>query len=336
MNTHEEVQRKSFYEQLRSCAELDLRDNRGKVHDLAFVLLGLTLGLLLKRDGNLSSIHRSMVNKGPELCAFLGIENRRVVSRGHIPILLQKVQIEAFEELVFANYGIVLDDEEKAWFSGDGKELRGSIEEGNKRGEALVQLVRHEDRAVLGQLRYNGDKESERPCLRELLALSGVIGQKLTLDALHLCPETTGPITQAGGTFLVGLKGNQKELLSDMQACTHRLRPVSQRTTTDKGHGRLERRAYALYDVSGEYFDKRWEKSRFSSLVKVERRRQCMKSAKVSNEVAYYLSNGKANAGEDYFTAIRRHWSIEVNNHVRDVTLREDHLRTKKSLLPNY
>ena len=40
--------------------------------------------------------------------------------------------------------------------------ITGGIEKRLKRGEALVQLVRHQDGAVLGQSRYNGKKESEK------------------------------------------------------------------------------------------------------------------------------------------------------------------------------
>ena len=32
---------------------------------------------------------------------------------------------------------------------------------------------------------------------------------------------------------------------------------------------------------------------------------------------------------DEYFQAIRQHWSVEVNNHIRDVTLKEDSLKTK-------
>jgi len=50
----------SFYVKLQNLVGLDLRDNRGKIHNLAFVLLGLSIALLQKRDGNLSSLHRSV------------------------------------------------------------------------------------------------------------------------------------------------------------------------------------------------------------------------------------------------------------------------------------
>lgn len=154
------MQETTFYQELQNCEALDLRDNRGKTHNLAFVLLGLTLSLLRSRDGNLSSIYRSMKNKNTELCAFLNIDNQAVISRSHLPVLLSKVSLSNFESLLFLHFGITLKKEEKTWFASDGKELKGSILKGDKRGEAIVQVVRHEDREVLGQSYYNGKKES--------------------------------------------------------------------------------------------------------------------------------------------------------------------------------
>ena len=241
MTTHQEVEITTFYEKMQNCEALDLRDKRGKVLDLCFNLLGLTIGLLRKRDGNLSSLHRSMQNKNSELCEFLGIEIKEVVSRSHLPILLQKVNIEAYENLLFDNYGITLNEEEKEWFSGDGKELRGSIEKGSKRGEVIVQLVRQKDRAVLGQSFYNGKKQSEKPCLRKLIKQTQASSQKITADALHLNPLMTTMINEAGGVFIIGLKNNQKELYADMKKCCEYLTPVNEDVTHDKGHGRVEK-----------------------------------------------------------------------------------------------
>lgn len=300
---------------------------------MAFVLLGLTIGLLRKRDGCLSSVHRSMLNKNTELCMFLGIENQKVISRPHLPVLLCKVNLPLFEGLLFGTYGIELTEEERSWFAGDGKELRGSIEKGDKRGEVLVHLVRHEDGEVLGQAFYSGKKESEKPCLRDLLKNTGAAGQKVTADALHLNPSTTELITRSGGAFIIGLKGNQKELLGDMEQCVRLLRPVNEEVSVDKGHGRLERRRCSQYDISGEYVDKRWECSGLASLVKVERERLELRTGRQSVETDLYISNITAGS-EDCFSPVRRHWSVEVNNHIRDVTFKEDQLRTKKKPSP--
>ena len=330
---HEET---TFYQQLQASSTLDLRDNRGKVHDLAFVLVGLSLGLFCNRDGCLSSIHRHMTNTHSRLCTFLGIENQKVISRSHLPILLQKVNVEVFALLLYQSYQFELSEAEKAWFSGDGKELRGSIESGNKRGEAVVQLVRHIDGAVLGQTYYNGQKESEKPCMRYLLEQTEAKGQKVTLDALHLSPQTTQLIAQSGGIYLIGLKANQAELLAIMEKNATFLTPVAHQVTLDKGHGRIEKRCYFQYDISKEYVDERWDLSNFQSLYKVERQIFHPKTGAQSSQISFYLSNGKAQQEYDYFQAIRGHWSVEVKNHIRDVTLREDKLKTKKSLLQKF
>lgn len=326
-------QETTFYEELQAQPDLDLRDNRGKRLDLALVLLGVILALVRYRDGSLSSIQRSMANNHAKLCIALGVENKRVVSRPHLPRILAKVNRGVFETLLLKYAQIELTEEQKKWFAGDGKELRGSIEKGDKRGEVSVQIVSHEDRAIVGQAFYNGTKESEKPCLQQLIQQTGVQSQQITADALHLCPAMTEPIEQAGGTFVIGLKDNQKELLEDMIDHTEAFAPKSEHETVDKGHGRLEIRQYACFDVKDEYFEERWDTTCFRSLIKVKRTRIVLKTNTSSEEVSYYLSNGKSENAHEYFQAVRNHWSIEVNNHYRDVSLKEDQLRTKKSPL---
>ncbi len=330
-------QETTFYEQVQKAEGLDLRDNRGKRHKLAFILLGVMLGLLRNRDGNLSSIHRSMVNTHDKLCVLLGVKIPKPVSRAQLPRVLGKVNLKVFEKLLFDYCGAELSNEEQQWFAGDGKELRGSIEKGSKRGEVLVQLVRHKDRAVLGQSRYNGEKESEKPCLVGLIKSQGAQNQNITADALHLHPKMTSLIQQAGGNFIIGLKGNQKELLTDMLWHVKNNKPLATHKTLDKGHGRLEQRYYSCFDVSNECFDKRWGTTQFKTLFKVKRQRTILKSDTLTEEVAYYLSNkdlkNDSQTRVEYFDAIRNHWSVEVNNHIRDVSLREDDLKTKKSPL---
>lgn len=261
---------------------------------------------------------------------FLSIPPQVVVSRSHLPKVLHKVNLVAFEKLLFDNFGIELSEAEKEWFAGDGKELRGSIEKGDKRGQAIVQLVRHKDRQVLGQSFYNGKKESEKPCLQGLIEQTGVKNQKVTTDALHLNPSTTSPINQAGGLFLIGLKGNQKELHEAMKKYASKASPIDQIIEVEKGHGRVERRSYFHYDISELSFAERWEETNFKSLFKVKRERFICTTKKQSSEIDYYISNGEKSEKEDYFSAIRNHWSVEASNHVRDVTLKEDHLKTKE------
>lgn len=315
------------------CPAIDLRDNRGKRHDLGLILLGVILGLLRKRDGVLSSIHRSICHTHEALCAALGVENHGVVSRSQLPLVLEKVDGAVFSALLFSHFGIELSETERRWFAADGKELRGSIEKGHKRGEALVQAVSHEDRQCVAQEFYHGRKQSEKPTVRELLQAHGLLGQSISLDALHMNPATLREIAQGGGVFLVGLKDNQKDLAADMAHYATRAQPMEEDHTLEKGHGRIEDRTYKAFDVSDQYFDPRWESCQFTTLIEVRRQRTELKKGKHSDETAYFLSNQFPCQPTELFRAVRQHWSVETNNHIRDVTLSEDKLRTKKSNL---
>ncbi|EAY31397.1 hypothetical protein [Microscilla marina] len=63
---------------------------------------------------------------------------------------------------------------------------------------------------MIAQNYYDGQKESEIPALCTLLSKNDLASQKITLDALQLCPDTTKTITKAGGIFLIGLKKNNQ------------------------------------------------------------------------------------------------------------------------------
>ncbi len=78
---------RSFFEKLQNAEGLDLRDNRGKRHDLAVVLVGVTIALLANRDGCLSSIQRHLAHHYDRLVTALGVEKRRPVSRSQLPLI---------------------------------------------------------------------------------------------------------------------------------------------------------------------------------------------------------------------------------------------------------
>ncbi len=331
MLTSLEPKSSSFYDLLQMSPDLNLRDNRGKRHNLSLILLGVVIALLRNRDGVLSSIHRSIKNTHEQLCLALEVDQERVISRSQLPVVLSKVNVCVFEELLFSHYGLELSPSERNWFAGDGKELRGSIEKGSKRGEAIVQVVCHSTRQTVAQDFYNGKKQSEKPILRQVLTQQGLLGQKMSLDALHMNPATLGELVKSGGIFLVGVKKNQKELEADMAHYTTRTKPLEKHETIEKGHGRLEKRRYEAFCVKHEYFEDRWEPCQFSTLIKVHRERTMNKTQKKTTETSLYISNAPHGMARELFEAVRGHWSVETNNHIRDVTLSEDKFRTKKT-----
>jgi predicted transposase YbfD/YdcC len=245
--------------------------------------------------------------------------------------VLEKVEVSVFDRLVFESYGIRLNPDQKKWFSIDGKEKKGSIETGAKRGEAVLCAVSHESMEVQGQNYYSGRKGSEVIAVRELLHSGGLCKEKVSLDALHCKPKTLSLIAQSGGVYLVGLKENQKELLNDVKEAIETLPVLYQNESVEKGHGRIEYRSYQVFDISALEKAKRWKSCEINRVVKVRREREEIKVEKKSYETSYYISNQSEEFCE-LCIAIRKHWSVETNNHIRDVTLKEDKLRSKKRM----
>jgi predicted transposase YbfD/YdcC len=320
---------RSFFEKLQNADGLDLRDNRGKRHDLAVVLVGVTLAILSNRDGSLSSIQRHVQNHYEKLAVVLGVANKQAVSRSQLPLILEKVSIEVFNRLLFESFGIELSEAERLWFAIDGKELRGSIEKGFKRGAAVVQAVSHENCRTVAQDYYSGEKESEVPVVRKILEESGLASQKISLDALHCKPLTLAIMSQGGGKYLVGLKENQKELKKQINRAMENQSILFKTRSQEKSHGRIEIRGYEFYDVLELEKDERWKSCQIKTAIKVSRERCEVKSGKTSREESCYLTNEVGNY-EELAQAVRLHWQVETNNHIRDVSLQEDKLRSKK------
>jgi len=296
---------------------------------IAVVLAGVVLALLSNRDGNLSSIQRHLKNHYEKLVAHLGVEQKRAVSRAQLPLILGAVAVSVFDGLLFAHYGIKLNEAEREWFAIDGKELRGSIESGARRGEAVVQAISHSGQQVVAQDYYSGEKESEVPIVRKLLEAGGLASQKISLDALHCKPITLAMMAQSKGKYLVGLKENQKQLKKQVSLTSDKQAFFAKLKTAEKGHGRIEVREYEFYDVLEMKKCERWQGCQIRTAIKVKRERIELKSGKNSIEESYYVSNEVGNY-EELAEAIRKHWQVETNNHIRDVSFKEDKMRSKK------
>lgn len=334
-------QNKSFFDQLQNVEGLDLRDTRGLRHELRVVLLGVTMAILSNRDGNLSSIHRYIVNHNTRILTSINYSTHCPISRSQLPNVLENVCLKVFEGILFANFGIILSEQERQWFALDGKDLKGSIQTGHTRGEAIVQAVTHKDRVVQSQDYYSGRKESEVITVRNILKDNNLESQKISMDALHCKPNTLEPIHESGGIYLVGLKDNQKELLSECVDVIRFSKPIfsfiqaecSPDASIKPKHGRIEKREYQIFDISKEENHERWTNCKISTLIKVKRDITEVKAQKKYIEISYYISNQIDNYLE-LCHAIRGHWSVEVNNHIRDVTFAEDDLTSKKRIYP--
>lgn len=322
----------TFFQLIQITPELDGRDNRGKRHALALVLTGLVAALCCGRDGSLSRLHRHMVNHFGCLLEISQLPNHKPISRAQLPLLLAKVNGVIFARLLFEWFNVVLNEEQKRWFSIDGKELRGSIQRGQTRGDVVVSALDHQTHQVVAQTHYAGTKESERPAVAKLIETQGLAHQKLSLDALHLVPSTLALIHGATGQYVVGLKPNQPKLY---QSCTwtdlFEAADYERVDAPKKKHGRVEQRHYRCFKLKASLIAARWQKAGLCTLLCVVGHGE--KSGVVSEELRYYVSNKVVSSqaqADELFDAIRGHWGVEVMHHKRDVTLSEDNLRSSK------
>lgn len=310
---------------------VDPRDNRGKRHELAFVLGGVVLAIMSGRS-YASSIQRFIKNRIKWLRRVLGKADAQPVSRAQLPRILVDVDWVALNEIIWVHFGFKIEVEHNKWYALDGKALCG-IE---AQGERLLLAVSHAERKTVAQKRMQGPKESEITAVREMLTETGLEKGKITLDALHFNPTTTQQCHQAGGLFIIQLKDNQPTLFEQMSQEAAEARPVGTLKSTDNGHGRLEVRQAALFDISHIQLDPRWNESGLVTLIVMSRRTTQTAKQKSAAEVSFYLSNAQLQPHAEQLqtelvTAIRQHWHIESDNYIRDVSFQEDHVKTKDS-----
>jgi predicted transposase YbfD/YdcC len=169
------------------------------------------------------------------------------------------------------------------------------------------------------------------PKLLEILELSGCL---VTIDAMGCQTEIAAAIVDGGADYVLAVKGNQPTLeegiadfftdhLEDDFARTK----VSRHETSEKGHGRHERRWYFICPVPEDLPDRlRWKKLAAIGLAINETE----EDGQTRTEVRRYILSKKL-SGRKFGEAVRGHWSIENRLHWQlDVTFQEDQCRLRK------
>jgi predicted transposase YbfD/YdcC len=303
----------------------DPRDNRGKRHSLAFLIVTVVFATLVGRS-KVSGIHRYMTNKIDWLREATGFKDATPISRAHLPRMLASLDWLMLSVVITDCFGEqtaqMIQDE---WISADGKVMRGTLKSGEK--QAIIHAVSHESRIDVAQARQVGDKSSEIPVMREFLKETGLEKAKITLDAHHCNPETMTQMEQAGGLFLIQVKENQPKLLEHCHALAEQS-PLAETIEHDCGHGFITTRQANLHNVQLSAIDNRWQHSGLRTLVVMNRETFNQSSQQTTNETSYYLSNyqndNKQHTVKTLASAIRGHWRVESNNWQLDVTFGED------------
>ena len=321
---------------------IDPRDNRGKRHNLVYICSCVIIAIM---NGRLypTAIQRYIENRHEELQEQLDNASKVPISLSQLLRILRLVDWEMWNSvnLAYFNESIEIENESKSneWQSVDGKELRGSITQGNTRGLNVVRSIGQDDKIVLAQRYYDGSKESEKIEVRQMAAKE-LKGEKITLDALHCEPEVLNIVESNEGKYIVQTKDNQKLLRAELVAMRKCLPTEGLYETHDKGHGRVETRRYESYDLRHPLFedclDERWNESGIRSLIVCYRKFTIIKTNEIQEQTSWYLSNDEHLENDEgelktkqWAQAIRGHWGIESDHYVRDVTFKEDFLRIK-------
>jgi predicted transposase YbfD/YdcC len=216
----------------------------------------------------------------------------------------------------------------------DGKTLRRSFDKAGKKAAVhMVSAWAAENGVVLGRV-ATAEKSNEITAIPALLKLLQIKGLIVTIDAMGCQREIAQQIIEKGGDYVIQVKGNQPNLLKDVQEAIEwgerrefKGLAVSQSEETEKGHGRIEtRRATVLWNTTLLRDAGAWRG--LACVARIESVRKVGEATSV--ERRYYISSVAPERGKEVARACRLHWGVENGLHwCLDMTFREDESRIR-------
>ncbi len=197
----------------------------------------------------------------------------------------------------------------------------------------LVSAFAHQLKGVLFQ-ESTDTKGKEIPTGKLVLSTIDLKNHIITADALHAQREVCAQITSAGGGYVITVKGNQASLRESISTFFTTppwgVTPLSL-TTTQKSHGRLEKRTVRMSSELNSYL-RDWQGiTHVFEYTRERTDRTDITTKELSVGIARLLPG--YDSPSHLMAYVRGHWSIENNLHrTRDVVFKEDAsaIRSKK------
>jgi len=309
----------------------DPRLDRQKKHKLLDIITIAVCGAIAGADGWVA-IEVFGKSKEAWLRTFLDLENG-IPSHdtfGRVFSLLDPKEFQkAFRDWVRAIQGRL-----EGLVAIDGKTPRGSHDRANgKQAIHIVSAWAVQNGVSLGQVKVD-DKSNEITAIPELLRLLELKGCLVSIDAMGCQRDIAQDIVDAGGDYLLAVKGNQGTLAEDVeqefkhaQADGFAHMDYLYRDVVDKGHGRIERRQYwYTHDLQGLGTLERWPKLNGMVMCRATR----TDKGETSVEDRYFITSSTHDDVAKIADAVRNHWRIENGLHwVLDVAFLEDQSRIR-------
>ena len=195
----------------------------------------------------------------------------------------------------------------------DGKAIRSTSKKG-KKCSALQIITAYLTRsgAILGQEMID-EKTNEIPVFQAMLGYMDIKGKIITADSLHCQRDTCREIIEHKGSYVIGLKKNQKTFYEEIELFIND--PINAEeieiyeSKIEKNGSRIEKRiCYKIKDVSWLSMYAEWVGIKSVFAVK----RTTITKEKTTEETNYYITSLN-DEPQKLLIIVREHWKIRVS-----------------------
>jgi len=352
------------FEQLNTLAAIfgaieDPRDNRGKRHKLLDIFILTIFGLLWGHTDFANMVIELKYKEG-YFTELLGLENG-IPSHDTFSAAFSVINPAEFLEC-FIQWVVDLTHPQGKHVAIDGKAVRAACEKVyRKKVPILINALMVDTGICIGQLKVEA-KTNEIKGIPDLLSWLDIKGAVVTTDAIGCQKEIVKLLIGKGADFVLPVKDNQLNMHKDIQleldtviaeqqfeaaaAVEYAAKGIKIATPLtdklkvfqefDKGHSRLERRTYYVWNDASCIPKDEWPDVAGVGMAVRERLvihrdedGEIIDEGLTIDTETYIIS--KHLRAEEFACFSRRHWAIENSLHwVLDDALREDRCTARK------
>lgn len=196
----------------------DFRRAQGRMHSLPFVLIIITMAIMSGFPGR-RAVGDFIKRHSAELIELFKPKNDKLPSFQTVARVISGIKFDDLIKIFYKWTLSYVDIKEKEWFSIDGKAIGGTVTNPHDKLQEYINLVSvfSSKRKQVIALKKVKDKGSEIPIVQDLIEQLDLKGVIFTADALHCQKDTVKKIIKSENDYVIGVKGNQKNLLKQIK-----------------------------------------------------------------------------------------------------------------------